>query len=96
MGIANYESFSIYFIIILSYYSAYLSFFFLTLKYDVDRPKNTFFFDFGKIVLIFNFFFFVLQRKGTTDGISSAPFHLGFISGSFWLQYGILKNDKVF
>uniref|UniRef100_A0A1I8EH83 Sugar transporter SWEET n=1 Tax=Wuchereria bancrofti TaxID=6293 RepID=A0A1I8EH83_WUCBA len=33
--------------------------------------------------------------QGTTNGISSAPFHTGFLSGQLWLQYGLLKHDKV-
>ncbi|EFO19873.1 MtN3/saliva family protein [Loa loa] len=32
--------------------------------------------------------------QGTTNGISSAPFHTGFLSGQLWLQYGLLRHDK--
>lgn len=35
-----------------------------------------------------------IRNQGTTDGISSGPFHMGFISGQLWLQYGLLRNDK--
>ncbi|VDK66343.1 unnamed protein product [Onchocerca ochengi] len=35
-----------------------------------------------------------IKSQGTTDGISSAPFHMGFLSGQLWLQYGLLRNDK--
>ncbi|VDN90143.1 unnamed protein product, partial [Brugia pahangi] len=38
----------------------------------------------------------LFQSQGTTNGISSAPFHTGFLSGQLWLQYGLLKHDKVF
>ncbi|VIO91868.1 Uncharacterized protein BM_BM6446 [Brugia malayi] len=36
-----------------------------------------------------------IRSQGTTNGISSAPFHTGFLSGQLWLQYGLLKHDKV-
>ncbi|KAM3723778.1 Sugar transporter SWEET1 [Dirofilaria immitis] len=35
-----------------------------------------------------------IRSQGTTDGISSAPFHTGFLSGQLWLQYGLLRNDE--
>lgn len=36
-----------------------------------------------------------LQKQNSTDGVSSAPFHMGVISGNLWLQYGLLKGDQV-
>ncbi|VDN18806.1 unnamed protein product [Gongylonema pulchrum] len=36
-----------------------------------------------------------IKIQGTTDGISSAPFHMGFVSGQLWLQYGLLRQDKI-
>ncbi|KAK5979488.1 Sugar transporter SWEET, partial [Trichostrongylus colubriformis] len=36
-----------------------------------------------------------IRERGTTDGTGSAPFLIAFISCAFWLQYGVLKQDKV-
>ncbi|MCP9259274.1 Sugar transporter SWEET [Dirofilaria immitis] len=44
--------------------------------------------------LIFLYYLLILRSQGTTDGISSAPFHTGFLSGQLWLQYGLLRNDE--
>uniref|UniRef100_A0A914RD89 Sugar transporter SWEET1 n=1 Tax=Parascaris equorum TaxID=6256 RepID=A0A914RD89_PAREQ len=33
-------------------------------------------------------------KRGSTEDISSAPFHTGFVSGFLWLHYGILKEDR--
>lgn len=38
----------------------------------------------------------LFQSQRTTNGISSTPFHTGFLSGQLWLQYGLLRHDKVF
>ncbi|CAG9534329.1 unnamed protein product [Cercopithifilaria johnstoni] len=35
-----------------------------------------------------------IWSQGTTNGISSAPFHTGFLSGQLWLQYGFLRHNK--
>ncbi|VDN06406.1 unnamed protein product [Thelazia callipaeda] len=35
-----------------------------------------------------------IKSKRTTDGVSSAPFHMGFVSGQLWLQYGLLRENK--
>uniref|UniRef100_A0A915AXI5 Sugar transporter SWEET n=1 Tax=Parascaris univalens TaxID=6257 RepID=A0A915AXI5_PARUN len=35
-----------------------------------------------------------IKKRGSTEDISSAPFHTGFVSGFLWLHYGILKEDR--
>uniref|UniRef100_A0A0N5AFT7 Sugar transporter SWEET n=1 Tax=Syphacia muris TaxID=451379 RepID=A0A0N5AFT7_9BILA len=35
-----------------------------------------------------------IKKQNSSTGISSAPFHMGVISGSLWLQYGLLKGDS--
>ncbi|VDD87217.1 unnamed protein product [Enterobius vermicularis] len=35
-----------------------------------------------------------ISKQNSTDGVSSAPFHMGVISGNLWLQYGLLKGDQ--
>uniref|UniRef100_A0A0R3RQ23 Sugar transporter SWEET n=1 Tax=Elaeophora elaphi TaxID=1147741 RepID=A0A0R3RQ23_9BILA len=35
-----------------------------------------------------------IRSRGTTNGISSTPFHTGFVSGQLWLQYGLLRHEK--
>ncbi|CAI5444541.1 unnamed protein product [Caenorhabditis angaria] len=36
-----------------------------------------------------------IHQRGTTDGTSPAPFLMGFISCSFFIQYGFLKQDAI-
>ncbi|KAE9414529.1 hypothetical protein Angca_010043, partial [Angiostrongylus cantonensis] len=36
-----------------------------------------------------------IQERGGTEGTGSAPFLIAFISCAFWLQYGVLKQDRV-
>ncbi|VDK67851.1 unnamed protein product [Litomosoides sigmodontis] len=35
-----------------------------------------------------------IWSQGTTNGISSAPFHTGLLSGQLWLQYGLLRHNE--
>ncbi|KHN74721.1 Sugar transporter SWEET1 [Toxocara canis] len=34
-----------------------------------------------------------IKKRGSTEGIGSAPFHMGFVSGFLWLHYGVVKGD---
>lgn len=34
-----------------------------------------------------------IWRRGGTEEISGFPFIMGFLGGSFWLRYGLLKHD---
>ncbi|VDM60929.1 unnamed protein product [Angiostrongylus costaricensis] len=36
-----------------------------------------------------------IRERGGTEGTGSAPFLIAFISCAFWLQYGVLKQDRV-
>ncbi|KAL4002868.1 Sugar efflux transporter for intercellular exchange family protein [Acanthocheilonema viteae] len=36
-----------------------------------------------------------IRSQRTTNGISSTPFHTGFLSGQLWLQYGLLRHNEI-
>ncbi|MFH4979317.1 hypothetical protein AB6A40_006026 [Gnathostoma spinigerum] len=36
-----------------------------------------------------------IKKNGSTDGISAAPLHMGFVSGFLWFRYGLFKPDRV-